>query len=356
MMWGTRSFATAVALVCVCGPVFLAAGGQRSAIRALDADRSASILEKASTLPRLRSLLVSIDGELVEEHYFNGATRQRPANLKSASKTVLSILVGILIDQELLTGVDQSIVDFFPVDLEEASAQKRSITIGDLLSMRSGLQTTSNRNYGRWVQSSNWVRHILSRPMVDVPGGRMVYSTGSTHLLSAIITRVSGMTTLDFGRRHLAEPLGISLPAWPRDPQGVYFGGNDMLLTPRAMVAIGELYRSGGVAGGAKLVSAEWIRESWVPRTVSRYSRRQYGYGWWMRLLNGYPTYYAWGYGGQYIYVIPELESVIAVTSSPNPGDGRRQHRRDLDEIIERQLIPAIRDQRGSPVTETGGG
>ena len=355
MMRVTRISAAAVALVCVCGPVLLTAGGQRSEKLGLDADRSTSIFEKASALPRLRSLLVSIDGELVEEHYFNGATRQRPANLKSASKTVLSILVGILIDQELLTGVGQSIVDFFSADLEDASAQKRSITIGDLLSMRSGLQTTSNRNYGRWVQSSNWVRHILSRPMVDVPGGRMVYSTGSTHLLSAIITGVSGMTTLDFGRRYLAEPLGISLPEWPQDPQGVYFGGNDMLLTPRAMVAVGELYRLGGVVGGTRLVSAEWIRESWIPRTVSRYSRRQYGYGWWMRLLNGYPTYYAWGYGGQYIYVIPELKSVIVVTSSPNPGDGRRQHRRDLDEIIERQLIPTIRDLR-APVTDTGGG
>ena len=198
--------------------------------------------------------------------------------------------------------------------------------------MRAGLETTSNRNYGRWVQSRHWVRHVLSRPMVDRPGGRMggrmIYSTGSTHLLSAILTRATGMSTLEFARKHLAGPLGVTLPAWLRDPQGVYFGGNEMTLSPRAMVAVGEMYLRGGserrgAPGGFGRVG---VRESLVPRTVSRYSRREYGYGWWLRTLGGHAAYYAWGYGGQFIFVIPELDSVIVATSSPNPGAGRRQH------------------------------
>ena len=256
----------------------------------------------------------------------------------------MSILVGIGIDRGYLDDVDQTIDAFFPEELAEASALKRGITIEDLLSMRSGLETTSNRNYGRWVQSRNWVAHALSRPFVGKPGGQMIYSTGSTHLLSAIITRATGMTTREFGQRYLARPLGVSLPAWPQDPQGIYFGGNDMLLTPRAMVKVGELYLDGGSIDGFEVVSSRWIRESWIPRTVSRYSRRQYGYGWWMRVLNGFPTYYAWGYGGQFIYVIPDLDAVIVVTSSPNPGDGRREHRRQLNDVIEDQLVPVIRD------------
>ena len=301
-----------------------------------------AILAQARSLPRLRSLLVATGGTLLEEHYFNGATRERQANLKSASKTLIAILVGIAIDRGHLAGVDQPISDFFPAELGEADAVRRSITIEDLLTMRSGLETTSNRNYGRWVASGNWVRHVLSRPMVDQPGGRMVYSTGSTHLLSAILTRATGMSTLAFGRRYLARPLGIELPAWVRDPQGVYLGGNEMALTPRAMLAIGDLYRRGGSVDGLELVSPAWIEASWTPRTVSRYSRRQYGYGWWMRTLAGYRTYYGWGYGGQFIFVIPALDSVIVATSAPEPGDGRRRHRRELDTLIDCLVVPAI--------------
>ena len=301
-----------------------------------------ALVTRASELPRLRSLLVSVDDEVVEEHYFNGASERGVANLKSASKTIMSILVGIAIDRGHLTGVDQPITDFFPDELADSDPVKRTITIGDLLSMQSGLETTSNRNYGRWVQSRNWVRHILTRPMVDVPGGRMIYSTGSTHLLSAIVTKATGMSTLEFGRRYLARPLGFTLPAWLRDPQGIYFGGNEMQLTPRAMVEIGELYLRGGAVAGLELVSEEWIRESLVPRTQSRYSRRHYGYGWWLRTLGGYPTSYAWGYGGQFIFVLPDLRAVVVATSSPLPGEGRRSHRRGLDGLIEGQLIPAI--------------
>ena len=310
---------------------------------ALDAFHRAAILDRAAGLPRLRSLLVSIGGDLIEEHYFNGASARRSANLKSASKTIIAILVGIAIDRGYLSGVDQPIVDFFPDQLAEAEAARRSITIGDLLTMRSGLETTSNRNYGRWVGSRHWVRHALSRPLVARPGGRMIYSTGSTHLLSAILTRATGMSTLAFGRRHLARPLGITLPAWTRDPQGVYLGGNEMGLTPRAMLAVGNLFRRGGSGDGVQVVSREWIRESTIPRTRSRFSRRQYGYGWWMRTLAGHPTYYAWGYGGQFIFVVPELDAVIVATSSPNPGTGRRSHRRELDDLIDCDLVPAIR-------------
>ena len=180
--------------------------------RRSDPAQRAAIVERASALPRLRSLLVSVGGELVEEHYFNGATARSQANLKSASKTLIAILVGIAIDRGHIADVRQPITELLPDELDGADPVKRSITVEDLLTMRSGLETTSNRNYGRWVQSRNWVRHVLSRPLVDRPGGRMIYSTGSTHLLSAILTRTTGLSTLEFGRRHLARPLGITLP------------------------------------------------------------------------------------------------------------------------------------------------
>ncbi len=340
----TMTTALTIAVVAVLW--FLTAGTPTAAAVALSLDLSEVLAAQGRELPRLRSLLVSVDGEIVEEHYFNGATARRVANLKSASKSIISILVGIAIDRGYVTGVDQAIADFFGDELHNADAVKHTITVEDLLTMRSGLETTSNRNYGRWVQSRHWVRHVLTRPMVDAPGGRMVYSTGSTHLLSAIVTRASGMSTLEFGRRYLARPLGITLPVWMRDPQGIYFGGNEMQMTPRDMVAIGELYRRGGAIDGLEIVSAQWIRASLVPRTRSRWSGRYYGYGWWMRALAGHPAHYAWGYGGQFIFVIPDLEAVIVATSSPNPGEGRRWHRRGLDALIEGHVVPGIRRAR----------
>ena len=345
--WWTRRRWLGACLALAALPGMAAAAGSRApgagGVPALDAVHRARILERAASLPRLRSLLVSVGGARIEEHYFNGASARRAANLKSASKTIIAILVGIAIDRGYLKGVEQPIVDFFPDELAGADPVRRSITVEDLLTMRSGLETTSNRNYGRWVRSRHWVRHALRRPLVGRPGGRMIYSTGSTHLLSAVLTRAAGMSTLEFGRRRLARPLGIALPAWTRDPQGVYLGGNQMALTPRAMLAVGDLFRRGGESGGRQVVSRDWIRRSTVPRTRSRFSGRRYGYGWWIRSLAGHRTYYAWGYGGQFIFVVPDLDAVIVVTSSPNPGAGRRSHRRELDDLIACDLVPAIR-------------
>jgi CubicO group peptidase (beta-lactamase class C family) len=304
-------------------------------------------VERANDLPRLRSLLISIDGELVEERYFNGARRSHTANLKSASKSLLSALVGIAFDRGYLKSVQDSIDKFFPEHLTSADdAKKKTITIEDLLTMRSGLESTSNINYGRWVQSNNWVRHVLARPLLDEPGGRMIYSTGNSHLLSAILTKATSMSTFEFARQYLADPLGNSMTPWMRDPQGIYLGGNEMHWTPRGMLAFGELYLNGGRAGGKQVVSETWIKESLKPRTRSTWSGREYGYGWWIDSLSGHVTYYAWGHGGQLIFVVPDLKLVIAITSLPSPGDGRREHQRAIYDLIEQDILPAVEKNR----------
>nr|MBA3341936.1 serine hydrolase [Gemmatimonadaceae bacterium] len=210
-----------------------------------------------------------------------------------------------------------------------------------LVSMRSGLQSTSFDNYGSWVTSSNWVRNALSRPMVEEPGGRMVYSTASTHLLSAIVTRATGMSTYRFAERSLAQPLGIALRPWQKDPQGVYFGGNDMYLTPRDMLKLGALYLNRGAVDGKRIVPREWVDSSFVPRTVSPFNGNRYGYGWWMRTASGHDIHYAWGYGGQFIFIVPDLDLVVVMTSDAEASrDG--SHTRELHRILEEDILPAI--------------
>jgi CubicO group peptidase (beta-lactamase class C family) len=305
---------------------------------ALDAAAAA-----AAKLPRLHSLLVSWRGDLVLEYYARGVRRDRLANVKSASKSVISALVGIALHRGLIDGLDEPIATWFPELRKDADPRKGRITIEDLLTMRSGLASTSGENYGAWVRSRNWVRHALERPVVSDPGTTMQYSTGSTHVLSAILTRRTGMSTWEFARTALAQPLGIRLAPWPRDPQGIYFGGNEMLMTPRQMVTFGELYLNRGQHAGRQIVPAAWIEASCTPRTVSRWDGdRQYGYGWWIRDFAGRRGCFAWGFGGQYIIFLSDLDLVVVATSSTAVSDERRGHRRLLFDIIEQHVIGPI--------------
>ncbi|MEQ1883949.1 MAG: serine hydrolase [Bryobacteraceae bacterium] len=292
-------------------------------------------------LPRLHSLLVSRHGEIVLEHYYRGTRATSYENVKSASKSVISALIGIAIDRKLLPGVTTPISSYFPELAAAKDTRKSKVTIEDLLTMRSGLVET-NRGYGVWVGSPNWVQYLLTRPMQQSPGEPMNYNTGNTHLLSAILTKVSGADTWSFAQNALGAPLGTTLAKWPRDPQGVYFGGNDMLLTPRQMVKFGELYLHQGRTGSKQVVSSKWVETSWEPRTRSLRSGHQYGYGWWITEFAGHSTKFAWGFGGQYIFVVPDLDLVVVTTSSVALGNDRREYRAELFEIVENLIVSKL--------------
>jgi CubicO group peptidase (beta-lactamase class C family) len=298
-------------------------------------------LDQAGALPQLRSLIVARDGRVIAERVFRGPGLDTPVNIKSASKAVISALVGIAIAKGELTGPDQRIAPVLGRRVP-ASADPRvqTLTVGNLLSMQAGLERTSGRNYGRWVTSRDWVGYALAQPFVDQPGGGMLYSTGSTHILSAVLTDAAGRPTLQLAREWLAGPLGLNLPPWPRDPQGVYFGGNDMLMSPRALLRFGEMYRNGGVHQGRQVVPAEWVRQSWTVRTRSPRNGNGYGYGWWIKEVGGHPVYFAWGHGGQMVYVAPSLAMTVVMTSDPNARsvDG---HLQALHGIFDRLLVPA---------------
>jgi CubicO group peptidase (beta-lactamase class C family) len=314
----------------------------------LDDAAMARTVAAAAQLPRLRSLIVLRDGATLAEHRFNGGPPlDRPVNIKSASKSVLSAMVGIAIDRGVLKGVDQPVLSVLRADAPaNPDPRLARLTVGNLLSMQAGLERTSGEYYGRWVSSPNWVRFALARPFVDQPGGAMLYSTGNTHLLSAMLTRASGRSTHALAQDWLARPLGIAIPPWPRDPQGIFFGGNDMLMSPRALARFGELYRRGGVIDGRRILPASWIAQSWTPRTVSPWSGGQYGYGWFIGEARGHPVRFAWGYGGQMVYVLPDLALTVVMTST---SDGARDtgHVAALHALLAHGIVPAA---------ESGGG
>jgi len=301
----------------------------------------------AAQLPRLHSLIVSSRGKPLLEYFGRGAARNRPTNVKSVSKSVISTLVGIAIDKKLIPRIDEPIGTYFPQLRRDSDPRKAAVTIEDLLTMRSGLVSTSFDNYGSWVASRNWIDYILGRPMAATPGQGMEYSTGNTHLLSAILTKATKQTTWAFAQEQLAAPLGFTLSRWARDPQGIFFGGNDMLLTPAQMLTLGELYLNRGRRGTRQIVPAAWVDASCTGRGRSRFNPDQtYGYGWWSRDFAGDQACFAWGYGGQYILVFRELELVIVTTSSTVVSDERRDHRRQLFDIVEQLILPAVKSAR----------
>ena len=314
--------------------------------RGLDPAGLARLLEAADALPQLNALVVARGGEVLVDEAFRGPATTRPVNIKSASKTVLATVAGLAIADGVLDGLEQRVAPLLDVP-NNADARVGDITVEHLLSMRAGLESTSGRNYGPWAVSRNPVAHALARPMVDAPGGRMIYSTGTSHLLSAALTSASGESTLALSRRLLGEPLGIDIPSWPRDPRGIYYGGNDMRLSPRDLLRFGELFRLGGTLDGTDILPEGWIADAWRPRGRSRWSGDGYGLGWWLRSIGGFRVPYAWGYGGQMLYVVPELEMTVAMTSLSDPAQTRRGHVRSLHGLMRDHVVPAA--VRGDP-------
>lgn len=309
-----------------------------------------AILDQADALEPLEVVIIARNGEIIAEHGYDGHDPATPTNIKSASKTVMSALVGMAIDKGVLEGVDKKVADLLPDDLpEDADPRLGDITIGHLLSMQAGLAPTSGVNYGRWVVSRNWVRDALAQPLEADPGGPMLYSTGSTHLLSAILTKVSGKSSLALAQEWFAPLDDFRIGGWARDPQGIYLGGNEMAMSPRSLLAFGEMYRNGGLApDGTRLLSQEWIDQSWTQRTQSIHTGDGYGYGWFLRTAAGEDVRYAWGYGGQMLFIIPSQDLTVVMTSDeslPSAANGYLNHLNDL--LTE--IVIAVRDDGQNP-------
>ncbi|MEX0780198.1 MAG: serine hydrolase [Balneolales bacterium] len=301
-----------------------------------------TVLHRIETVGPINSILISKNGELIAEEYFRGMHSGQANNIKSASKSILSILTGIAIDQGYLDGIDQTIEEFFPEYFSEnRNSGKAFITIGDLLTMRAGLQSTSGRRYGRWVTSSDWIRYALDRPLVGEPGNDRIYSTGTTHLLAVVLARATNMSTLAFANQYLFNPLDIKVHGWDRDPQGNYMGGNNMALLPSDMIKIGQMMMDMGVYNDKRIVSPDWILQSIQPLT-GRGPIDDYGYLWFRRMAGDNHVIYAWGNGGQFIQILPELNAVIAVTSANQSGATRNYSRR-LMRTLDNDIVPYLR-------------
>ena len=165
------------------------------------------------------------------------------------------------IDRGLIEGAGQPLAELMPLPAG-ADPKLETVTVGNFLSMQTGLERTSGRNYGRWVDPRIGCR-LRSLGLSSTSPAAPCSIRRCSHVMSALLTRVSGKSTWALADEWLAKPLGISIPKWQTDPKGIYFGGNNMALSPRALLAIGELYRNGGLHQGRRVLSENWVKQSW---------------------------------------------------------------------------------------------
>jgi len=311
------------------------------ALHAQPAPRFARSLAAARELGQLHSLCIAQNGQTVLAEAIRGPSPDRAVNVKSVSKTLVASLTGAVIGSGALSGPEARLGEVAP-GLIPSGADPRvaDLTVADLLTMQTGLERTSGPNYGAWVSSRDWVADALARPMVGRPGSGMLYSTGSYHILGALLSEVTGDSLLTLARRHIGEPLGVRIDGWTRDPQGRYMGGNNMALSPRAMLAFGEAFRRGGMGPEGRLVPEDWVAASWQPRTRSVFSGDDYGYGWFLFQAAGTRVAYARGYGGQMIYVLPDHALTVAITSDESQPARSEGHAGALKRLLTEVIVP----------------
>ncbi|UPT86760.1 beta-lactamase family protein [Bradyrhizobium barranii subsp. apii] len=316
----------------------------------------------------VHSVVVVRHGKLVFEQYFPGYdqpwgqpdgqhefTATTKHDMRSASKSVASLLVGIAIDRKLIEGVDEPVLKFFPDHQAAKQAGWEAITLRHLLTMSSGIEWDEARS---WTDPKNDEPHltfeadpigyVLAKPVAAPPDVLWTYNGGGTELLGNILERVSGKPLEAFAREVLFQPLGISDFEWKAYKNGKIAAAAGLRLRPRDAAKIGQLVLNRGQWNGRQIVSADWIAQSTTPRfqAIGYFgSTMFYGYQWWMgRSLAGdkeIKWVAAFGWGGQRIFIVPELDLVMMTTAAQygQPKEGLA-----AIDILTNIVIPSVRD------------
>ncbi|WP_334074744.1 MULTISPECIES: serine hydrolase [Paenibacillus] len=310
-----------------------------------DAGRNWSTIDQTvrKDYSKIRSLLVWQSGRLRFEAYYNGYGASSLHDLRSATKSVLSLLIGIADRRGELPAMDQpvwaDVKEHAPVRPDPAWSQ---LTLRELLTMTSGLYWQTGPKLGerfihRFHRSRNWRNFILRLPVVPEQRGTFMYCSPCSHLLSVLLSKWTGCTALSYATTHLFRPLNIADVRWKASPEGHSGGHVGLHMTAGDMLKIGIVCLQNGAWEGRPLVSPEWIARALSPQCPPFYAYGRYGYHWWNDEAAGIRYSYAHGHGGQQIYVIPDLEAAVAISS-----ESEVKRYRNPKALLERKILPAL--------------
>ncbi len=279
----------------------------------------AAELGKQSDL-NLDSLLVLRNGVLVSETYYKSFTQETPHELFSVTKSFTSTLIGIALDQGVIPGTDRPVLEYFPeLEIAAVDAQKRAMTVENLLTMTSGLDwAEGDPIYRAMYMSNHWAKFVLDMPMRSRPGSEFNYCSGCSHVLSAILAAAAGTDTRKYADTYLLGPLGLEDARWDTSAEGSLIGGWGLYLTPRQMARLGQLFLQEGQWQGRSIVSAGWVRRA-TEKHAEAEGDWDYGYQWWVEESLG--SYSAIGRYGQLIYVHPASNLVVVTTAQAEDAD-----------------------------------
>jgi CubicO group peptidase (beta-lactamase class C family) len=301
----------------------------------------------AADAPLLSAFVVVKGGEIAYERYGEGYDPQRPFHTWSVTKSITNIAVGLALEEGLIGSLDQTLGELIPDRIPPgADPRVADITLEHLLTMTGGWAWDGRVNFARFVETDD-LDLMLARPLVCDPGACFEYDSGSSNLLAYVVERQSGQLMADYLQPRLFAPLGIDRPSWLVTDDGACRGGGGAFLTPREMAKIGYLYLNGGVWDGRQIVSREWVERSTRPHASgvgyasgSNIGGGSYGYHWWVAETAAGPAAVAFGYGGQYIYVVPSIDLVVVTgyaETDPTRPDLQQYPRPAIEELI----IPA---------------
>lgn len=271
---------------------------------------------------RMNSFLMMKEGKLICEEYFYGYTVSNLHQIESCTKSITSLLTGIASDHNLITDLDEPIYEIFPAYERLKGVGYNAITIKHLLTMTSGFDPQNDQLF----TSDNRIDFALKRELKYQPGTTFQYDGGNTEILGAIIKAKTKMFADEFAEQYLFNPLNINLYSWNLLKQdGFPSVGGSLRLRPRDMVKIGWLVIKGGNYKGKQLISERWISESTSVKTETHIPGDDYSYQWWnLKLASGpksYRTIWANGWGSQFIFIFPELNTVIVTTGHNYEND-----------------------------------
>ena len=310
---------------------------------------------RSKELDKTESVIIAQNNEIIYENYFSGFNASIPHDMRSASKSISSAIVGLTIDKKLIKSTDQNIYKFLSDKYQNIKdSLKSKITIQSLLTMSSGLDaidfgTKSNRKSSaiedNYQMTRDWTKSILEAPMINKPFTHANYGSANPHLLGVAVNSVVQEPLELFIDRILLMPLGISNYIIQTDMSGEPYFGGGMYLTPRDMLKFGQLYLNKGKWKNKRILSEKWVKKSLKNylNLENTSDKNGYGYLWWHHTysINGkeIKSIEARGAGGQYIFVIPKLKVVTVITS----GNYRNKKGQQPEKILEKYILPFLK-------------
>jgi CubicO group peptidase (beta-lactamase class C family) len=279
----------------------------------------------------LYAIAVSKNNTLIYEHYFNKKSAAELFNDQSLTKGIISILMGIAIDKGFVSSLDEKIVRFFPELKQDKDQRKQTITIRQIMNQASGLYYEDLNRLDQYLSLPNPSAYTIQQPLTTDPGSIFHYSNAASHILSVIITKASGLSTLEFAKKYLLGPMKIEKVEWMKMNDG-YFDGSGLLsirLSVTDMNRIGGLLLDSGRYSGRQIVSSSYIQQLINPdrryHTNWGFTGSEYALCWYHKNYRGILIVYGLGWGGQFNFIIPSLHAVITVNESVNDTTAIRQ-------------------------------